>query len=70
MQNQSIYNLLSTEVKNVLRANPEGLLQSQIAAKLGIPRQKDNNWITYYILRSLIQDGFVIKNERKVFSLV
>ena len=64
-----MFHLIQNQITEVLRTSPEGMSQAQIAAHLGIPRQKDNNWITYYALRSMQEDGLVTKNDQKRFSL-
>jgi len=65
----NIYSQLTALVLDILREHPQGLRQAQIAAKLGIPRKKDNNWISYYLLKALQDDGIVIKNDQKTFFL-
>ena len=65
----NIYSQLTSMVLDILREHPQGLRQAQIAAKLGIPRKKDNNWISYYLLKALQDDGIVIKNDQKTFFL-
>ena len=59
--------VLSSQVRSILRDHPEGLNQADIAAHLGIPRTQDNNWITYYVLKHMLQDGQVVKTDQKKF---
>ena len=62
-------NILSRQVLAVIKQHPMGLKQSEIAAKIGIPRTEDNNWITYYVLKSMVKNGLLIKNDQKTFLL-
>jgi len=63
------FNKLQCNVLEIIKCNPKGLKQAQIAAKLGIPREKDNNWITYYVLTAMVREGMLIKNDQKTFLL-
>ena len=61
---------LSDQVMTIIKDHPLGLKQSQIAAKLGIPYKEDNNWITYYVLKSMVHRNLVTKDDKKVYRLV
>lgn len=65
----NIYSTLTNQISEILSEHPHGLRQSQIAAKLGIPRAKDNNWIAYYLLKAMQNEGLVTKDNQKTFFL-
>ena len=54
----------------VVSAHPEGIRQSDVAKALGIPSAFDHNWITKHLLDGLVEQGMLIKNERKLFTAV
>ena len=49
---------------------PEGIRQSDVAKALGIPSKFDHNWITKHLLDGLVEQGILLKNERKLFTAV
>ena len=63
------FSKLQLDILHLIRCHPKGLKQAEIATQLGIPRAVDNNWITYYILKNMVQTGLLIKNDQKTFLL-
>ena len=54
----------------VVSHHPEGIRQSDVAKALGIPAKFDHNWITKHLLDGLVEQGMLVKNERKLFTAV
>ena len=65
----SIFSEIQCEILRMIKTNPTGLKQAQIAHNLGIPRSEDNNWITYYVLKSMVNKGILVRNDQKTFIL-
>ena len=54
----------------VVSSHPEGIRQADVAKALGIPSAFDKNWITKHLLDGLVEQGMLVKNERKLFTAV
>ena len=63
------FSTIQLDILQLIRCHPKGLKQADIATHLGIPRAVDNNWITYYILKNMVQTGLLIRNDQKTFLL-
>lgn len=68
-RSSSAFSEVQSIVLRVIKEHPKGLKQAQIASYLGIPRAKDNSWITYYVLKDMVERGLLIKNDHKTFLL-
>lgn len=55
---------------NIVNSHPAGIRQCDVAKALGIPSQFDHNWITKSLLDGLVQQGLLVKNERKLFTTI
>ena len=65
----TLFRLLQDSIVQLLSANRGGLSQAAVARYLGIPREDDNNWITYYLLQTMQKKGLVVRDDQKLFHL-
>ena len=64
------FTALKKAALQTVQAHPEGIRQSDVARALGIPSKFDHNWITKHLLDGLVEQGKLVKNERKLFTAV
>jgi len=62
--------VIQADIRAYLHERPQGVLQSDLARNvLGIPQKVDKNWITYYVLQNMLEDGQITRNDMKLFHL-
>ena len=61
---------IQSDIRAYLHDHPHGVRQSEIAKQvLRIPHKDDHNWTTYGIMQAMINNGQVIRNDKKLFFL-